>query len=155
MPNTKNKSIMRMCSPSEIKIQVGLCNNKWGKKSGKKREIGWLELVHKKREKKKLAGLCSQICPGPSKGDCIHACWSFTPANQVPLWLVILGKRTDVRMLFEVCMNMHDHNKKQLTKKHRIIELVYLRNVWRARSHEDIEVWEDPEESSPIQVASY
>jgi len=50
---------------------------------------------------------------------------------------------------------MHDHNKKQPTKKHRIIELVYLRNLRRARSHEDIEVWEDPEESSPIQAASY
>jgi len=44
--------------------------------------------------------------------------------------------------------------KEQPTKKHRIIELVYLRNLRRARSHEDIEVCEDPDESSLIQAAT-
>jgi len=30
------------------------------------------------------------------KGDCIHACWLVMPTNEVHLWSVILGKRTEI-----------------------------------------------------------
>ena len=103
-----NQKIMWVCSPSKIYIQVGCTyimsgGKKWGNK-----EIEWLEFVHKKGRKKKLAGsnLCSQIIMSCTKQrDCIHACWSVTPTDQVPLWSVILGKHMEVDQCLHVISN--------------------------------------------------
>ena len=75
-PVTKNKSQEHECVFSKLDSNpCWLCVYVYWEK----KEFGWLELLHKEREKKKLAD-SNQIL---HLGDCIHACWSVMPTEQV------------------------------------------------------------------------